>query len=308
MYDKTGLKTPQDFGDGWGTNLGRKLTSQEVHENFKWAAMYAMIPAGIVFDYMAVVVPSGFMYVPLAPKRISRTTYEPLWLNLNQIDWFAPDATAAADAEAAGEYHLPGITDSYVRGGIHGEIESVDTSSDEITISAQDGTIVTNTHIRNGTPIRFFGDNLPGNLVEYTTYYLTNYSVASKWKIYTTQADAESDSGTNQVSLSDAGSGTQYATQLGISLEDQMQLITGETGLSQKEDGTGMGIYRTDFSGALGYSNTSGLTMNGRGNSNTTARNIVLNSGNSPNARASATTDGENRPRTAFGSKIIKVL
>ena len=40
-YDKAGLKTPQDFGDGWGTNEGRALTSQEVHENFKWAAQYS---------------------------------------------------------------------------------------------------------------------------------------------------------------------------------------------------------------------------------------------------------------------------
>ncbi len=41
-YDKTGIKTPQDFGDGWGTNLDRKLTSQEVHENFKWAALFGV--------------------------------------------------------------------------------------------------------------------------------------------------------------------------------------------------------------------------------------------------------------------------
>ncbi len=45
-YDKTGLKTPQDYGDGWGSDQGRALTSQEVHENFKWAAQYTDVQRG----------------------------------------------------------------------------------------------------------------------------------------------------------------------------------------------------------------------------------------------------------------------
>jgi len=179
--------------------------------------------AGMTMDYVGISVPSGWLWVPLEATTISRTTYADLWSALGSIDWFAPNSTAASNAAGAGTFHLPTLDDCYVRGGVHGTISSADNANNEIEIEDQRGTTLTDSHLRDGSPMRFYGADLPSGLSAWTTYYLCWDSGNSQWKIYTTEADAIADSGSNQQTLADDGSGTMYATQFGISLDDAMQ-------------------------------------------------------------------------------------
>lgn len=250
-----------------------------------------IMPPGAILDYVGISPPGGWLYVPLEATTISRTTYSGLWDALGNIDFFAPDSASATTAESAGNFHLPTITDAFVRGGVHGEIASVSTANNEVTIEDQRSTTLTSTHLRDGTAMRFYGDDLPAGLSNYTDYYITWDSGNSAWKIYTTEDDAVGDTGSNQVSLTDAGTGTQYATQFGINLDDAMQQITGTFD-------RGIGI--NNSSGAMTDSNIGAFGTNG---TTYTGSDISFDSANSPNAR----TSNETRGKTSYATKIIKV-
>jgi hypothetical protein len=259
-----------------------------------------IIPPGAILDYVGISPPSGWLYVPLEATTISRTTYSGLWDALGNIDFFAPDSASATTAEGNGKFHLPTITDAFVRGGVHGEIASVSTANDEVTIEDQRGTTLTSTHLREGTAMRFYGSDLPAGLSNYTDYYLAWDSGNSAWKVYTTEDDAVGDTGSNQVSLTDSGSGTQYATQFGIQLDDAMQQITGSfrptTGSSR-----GLGSSAAEYEGAF----TEGTEFTGGPDFGSTGSYYELDfdSSGSPNAR----TTNETRGRTSYATKIIKV-
>jgi hypothetical protein len=228
--------------------------------------------------------------VPLEATTISRTTYSGLWDALGNIDFFAPDSASATTASGNGNFHLPTITDAFVRGGVHGEISSVDTGNDEVAITDQRSVTLTSTHLRDGVPMRFYGSDLPAGLSNYTDYYLTWDSGNSGWKIYTTEDDAVSDSGSNQVSLTDSGSGTQYATQFGINLDDALQ------GHYHKPVG------RNDINTSTGGSHE----VMGRSLNNDLTLDFVQEPTNDGTNGTPRTTN-ETRGKTSYGTKIIKV-
>jgi len=251
-----------------------------------------VVPVGGVMDYVGVTVPSGWLWIPLEATTISQSTYSDLFGVLSSIDWFAPNSTAASNAATAGTFHLPTLDDCYVRGGIHGTIASADNANNEITIEDQRGTTITDSHLRDGSPMRFYGADLPSGLSNYTTYYLCWDSGNSQWKIYTTEDDAVSDSGSNQQALADDGSGTMYATQFGISLDDAMQRITGGS------DNNANAATSNNYNGAF----KSGGTVSSRPSpAASTGYKFYFDSAGSPDAR----TSNESRGRTGYMAKII---
>lgn len=242
--------------------------------------------AGMTMDYVGISIPSGWLWVPLEATTISRTTYADLWSALGSIDWFAPNSTAASNAESAGTFHLPTLDDCYVRGGIHGTIASADNANNEITIEDQRGTTITDSHLRDGSPMRFYGADLPSGLSNYTTYYLCWDSGNSQWKIYTTEDDAVSDSGSNQQALADDGTGTQYATQFGVTLDDAMQ-----------------GHWHQGYYAGASFGGGSQELVGNVPNSPTPSDFIkeAITDGTNGTPR----TSNESRPRTAYMAKII---
>jgi hypothetical protein len=178
---------------------------------------------GTLFDIFTATVPAGLEEVPESATTKSRSVYAAFWKEaLGEIDLFAPDAATATTNESSGLFSFPTMKDSYVRNGFHGTITAVDTANDIVTITKGNGETVGST-LRNGTPVRFIGSDLPAGITAYTTYYITWDAGNSGWKLYTTEADAVGDTGSNQVTLTDAGTGTQIATQYGINLDDAMQ-------------------------------------------------------------------------------------
>jgi len=251
--------------------------------------------AGMTMDYVGISVPSGWLWVPLEATTISRTTYADLWSALGSIDWFAPNSTAASNAAGAGTFHLPTLDDCYVRGGVHGTISSADNANNEIEIEDQRGTTLTDSHLRDGSPMRFYGADLPSGLSAWTTYYLCWDSGNSQWKIYTTEADAIADSGSNQQTLADDGSGTMYATQFGISLDDAMQGHWHQT-YTWNQTGTGAG----GGSNAIDQSNLdANLASNDLSNRSFTREAITDGTNGTPR------TSNESRGRTGYMAKII---
>lgn len=270
--------------------IAKDVDTIDLHIGFPQVKQQAFdqAPLGTIFDYAGVSLPAGWDWVPLTATRVKRSTYAALWKDVfNEVDWFAPDATAASNAASADEFHLPTIQDAYTRGGIHGNIASVDTGNDEITFTNQRGTTVTDSHLRNGTPMRFYGSDLPSGLSSYTDYFLCWDSGNSQWKVYTTESDAVGDTGSNQVSLSDSGSGTQIATQFGVQVDDAMQGHHHEN-----EAG----------SGHLQHSTSQNATMD----DSSGIQDKTIRSPSNDGTNGTPRTTNETRPRTSYISKIIK--
>lgn len=185
------------------------------------------MPVGIALPYFGTSIPAGWLRIPRNATRISRAQYAELWNALGNEDWFAPDSSAAGTADANGEFHLPTMADAYLREGIHGTVTSVDTTNNVITLDDEDGTELTGSDLRDGTPFRFRSTgSLPGGITDaYTTYYLFWDSGNSGWSLHTTEDNAINN--TSETSLTSTGSGTITATQYGIDLADAMQQITG---------------------------------------------------------------------------------
>ena len=257
-------------------------------------------PVGSILDYMGITVPAGWEWVPRATTTVSRTVYAALWKDaFGEVDLFAPDAASATTAEGNGEFHLPTLDDTYTRAGFHGEIATVNTAIDLVTMTDQLGGAIATADYRDGTPVRFIGDDLPGGITAYVTYYITWDGGNSGWKLYTTEADAVGDTGSNQVNLTDQGTGTQIATQYGIALDDAMQQITG----SATQEST-LGLVRRSDSNATGaFKRGSNVSYSLTGNTGSAGSKLDFDSANSPDAR----TSNETRPNTGYSSKIIKV-
>ncbi len=88
------------------------------------------------------------------------------------------------------------------------------------------------------------------------------------------------------------------SNQVGSYQRDQMQRITGNTG---------MGIWGSLASGAAGAISQNTQGGNGPGGGGNSYIQFQFNSANSPNARVSATTDGETRPSNVYVLYIIKI-
>jgi hypothetical protein len=116
-YDKSGLKTPQDYGDGWGTNLGRKLTAQEVHENFKWAALFGVAQNTQFYKRSS---------RPLAKSNTARTTIvmQILYVEINGEGYYFSGGDFDLDTTGAWDdtqYQTPGNRagkDFYIYAGV----------------------------------------------------------------------------------------------------------------------------------------------------------------------------------------------
>jgi len=78
---------------------------------------------------------------------------------------------------------------------------------------------------------------------------------------------------------------------------DQMQRITGKL----------KNIRSTTFVGEGMVSIEAGSTGNGTGGADTSPKNIVFNSANSPNARASSTTSGETRSKNVSATWYLRI-
>jgi hypothetical protein len=268
------------------------------------SASAAVVPVGAVMDFSGVSLPSStWQWVPKAATTISRTTYADLFAAYGSTDIFAADATAASTAASSGNFHLPTLLDAYFRGGFHGEIASVDTGNDLVTMTDQLSGAIATADYRDGTPVRFIGSDLPAGITAYTTYYITWDAVNSGWKLYTTESDAVGDTGSNQLTLTDAGTGTQIATQYGINLDDAAQGHRHFGGMAGNANTADAHVYGTD-SGDLPGSATGfvGRTVG-------TAENQALTSiMKSDDDNGTPRTTNETRVRTGHMTKIIRVL
>ena len=218
---------------------------------------------------------------------LSRTIY---------ADYFALVGTTYGVGDGSTTFNKPDRRNQYTRYGYHGTVSGPNTSTDIIVLTGSDGAVLTSTQLRNGTPIKPRGADLPAGITADTTYYLRyNGTPSGAWRLYSSESDAVSGSG-SYVDITDVGSGTMTFDQLGIELDDAFQGHwhideTFGNGASDKRRGTvdsGSGFVAksldnrtTLISGSTGYTDD----------------------GNNGTPR----TTNENRPNTTYATPIIKV-
>ena len=89
---------------------------------------------------------------------------------------------------------------------------------------------------------------------------------------------------------------------------DQMQRITGESTRETVSGATAHGMFSRGGTGAITMIEHMDLRPSHGTGSGETARRFSLNSANSPDARASSTTDGETRPKNITATYYMRVI
>jgi len=270
------IRNAESVGTEEGANIDSRLTALE-------ASLFLI---GTIYDYSGFVLPDKHLWVPVKPKAISRTTYNDLWVAYGQVDWYAPDAATATSNAGSNLFNIPTVDDAYLRTSQQFTVTSV-LNSLYLTLEDRDNNSVTTSDLRDGTPVRFYSTiSLPGGVTDaYTTYYLHWDSGNSGWSVHTTEDNAIS--GTSGIAFADAGTGTVYLTQRGISVDDAFQghHFTLAVKSSNKLANAGSNYYSVAMQ-----------------DSYETGDPVTDGTNGTPR------TSNETRPRTGYMSKIIRVL
>ena len=202
--DYSGLKKPEEYGDGLGTGMGRALTPNEVHGNFLWAGnlIANIFKVGDVISSFASS-RDGFLLMDgktignsVSGAALADDKYEDLFNLLKNFPDYGN--TGSEDFDSGDTVYLPDQAAQFLRGAINGEIEAADWKT-----TANRTVDLGRSNIPNGTPFRI--DAVPAGLsglFANTTYYLALYS-GTEYNIYDTESHANAnDETTGKIAIS----------------------------------------------------------------------------------------------------------
>ena len=193
--DYSGLKKPEEYGDGLGTGMGRALTPNEVHGNFLWAGN---LIANIfkVGDVISSFASSRDGFLLMDGKTIGNSAsgaalagdkYEDLFNLAKDIPgWGNAGTEVFADGDTV---YLPDMTAKVLRGALNIELSpgEWDDTNDRIELGYED--------LPNGTPVK--ANQTAGGLTEGTAYFLAldPAGSGSEYFVYDTESHANANDG-----------------------------------------------------------------------------------------------------------------